>query len=97
VVEQDLAVRWTEQVAAALGVSAMSAVEVETVLALAGDVAHGTGQRSWAPLTAFLAGLYAAGHGDGAEALQAVRDLVGDLLREQVPEPDGSPAAPERR
>jgi hypothetical protein len=93
VAEQDLAVGWTKRVAAELDVPPMSAGDIETVLGLAGDVAHGTGQRSWAPLTAFLAGLYAAQYEDGERALQAVRDVVGGLLNEQVPGSDLSGSA----
>jgi len=69
----------------------MTAGQVDAVLALAGDVAHGTGQRSWAPLTAFLAGLYAARCEDAAEAIQTVRDLVGGLSHDD--EAAGSPAS----
>jgi len=89
--EKDLAIGWTERVAAALEVPPMSGEQLEAVLKLAGDVAHGTAQRSFAPLTTFLAGLYAARCEDGTEALEVVRDLVGGVLREQAPA--GGPAS----
>ncbi len=71
--------------------------QVDAVLALAGDVAHGTGQRSWAPLTAFLAGRYAASREDAAEAIQAVRGLVGGLLDDHERAGSSASSAEEQR
>lgn len=83
-VELDQQIGWTDRVAQALGLGALGAGQVEAVLALAGEVAHGTGQRSFAPLTAFLAGLYTARHEADTEALEEVRGVVARLLGQQM-------------
>lgn len=82
--EMDLAIEWTGRVAGALGVPTMSSGQVEAVLALAGGVAHGTGKRSFAPLTTFLAGFYVARQENDTDLLQVVRDLVERLLEEEA-------------
>ncbi|MGC8514319.1 MAG: DUF6457 domain-containing protein [Acidimicrobiales bacterium] len=84
VVELDQQIGWTGRVAEALGLGALDAGQVEAVLALAGEVAHGTGQRSFAPLTAFLAGLYTAQHEADREALEEVRGVVAGLLGQKM-------------
>ena len=49
------------------------------MLALAGVAAHGTGDRTAAPLASFLAGLAAAKADDRAASLDDVRRHVGKL------------------
>lgn len=48
-----------EAVAREVGVPSLDEREIEGVLALAGAAAHGTGDRTAAPLVCFLAGLMA--------------------------------------
>jgi ribosomal protein L7/L12 len=67
-----------EALAKELGVEALTPVEVESILSLAGVAAHGTGDRTSAPLDAFLAGLAAAG-GDRVAVLDDVRRRTGAL------------------
>jgi hypothetical protein len=62
-------------VAAELGVAPLDEGEVDAVLELAGAAAHGTGDRTAAPLCCFLAGL-AASAADRAETLERVRAHV---------------------
>jgi hypothetical protein len=78
--QTDPAIAWTQQVANALEVQSMSLQDIEDVLALAGEVAHGTSQRSLAPLTTFLAGLYAAKCSPNTEPLTNVRNIVARIL-----------------
>jgi len=48
-----------EEVAKKLGVAPLNEEEIDSVLALAGAAAHGTGDRTAAPLCCFLAGMAA--------------------------------------
>ena len=64
-----------EAAAAELGVTPLKEEEVESVLALAGAAAHGTGDRTAAPLCCFLAGI-AASTADRGETLARVRAYV---------------------
>jgi len=63
-----------EAVANTLGVAPLTKEEVDSVLELAGTAAHGTGDRTAAPLCCFLAGLTASG--DRMEALERVHTNV---------------------
>lgn len=65
-----------EAVAHELGVAPLDEREIDAVLLLAGAAAHGTGDRTAAPLTCFLAGLAAAGPAARAETLERVRTHV---------------------
>ena len=67
-----------EGVARGIGVEPLTAEEIDALLALAGAAAHGTGDRTSAPLVTFLAGMAASG-GDRAAALADVRRAVGEL------------------
>jgi len=60
-----------EAVAKKLDVAPLTEEEVDSVLTLAGDAAHGTGDRTAAPLCCFLAGMAAGA--DRMEALERVR------------------------
>jgi hypothetical protein len=73
---------WPERYSAALELD-LSEDEIEAILDLARDVAHGT-ERRFAPLSAYLAGKYVTRRiGQGATAEQAVheaQEVVGTLL-----------------
>jgi hypothetical protein len=67
-------VTWIDDYAKALGLE-LSEAEVQTILDLARDVAHGT-ERKNAPLAAFLAGRF-VGRGDALdEAIQRATDSL---------------------
>lgn len=67
--------RWVAAQAAELGVDP-AAVDVDLLLDLAGEVAHGVG-RPAVPVTGFLAGYAAgAGAGDAAATVEVVARLV---------------------
>jgi hypothetical protein len=53
--------------------------EAEAVLALAAIAAHGTGDRTAAPLVSFLAGIKAAQSQDRVAVLDEVRRSVAEL------------------
>lgn len=67
-----------EAVAQELGVPPLDEREIDAVLTLAGAAAHGTGDRTAAPLTCFLAGLV-AGSAGRAETLERVRVHVAEV------------------
>jgi len=75
---------WPDRYSAALGVE-MTEEEVDAILDLARDVAHGT-ERRFAPLSAYLAGKYVSRRvAEGAAATDAVHEaqqVVGRLLSE---------------
>jgi len=70
--------------AAHVGVPALTPAEIESVLALAAVAAHGTGDRTSAPLASFLAGIAAAKTGDRVAALDDARRTTAELA--PVPE-----------
>jgi Domain of unknown function (DUF6457) len=72
-----------EAVAAEFGVEPLEADDVDAVLALAGAAAHGTGDRTTAPLCCFLAGL-AAGAGARTRTLERMCDFVATTAPAQV-------------
>ncbi len=76
-----------EAVAREFGVPPLNDGEVDAVLTLAGAAAHGTGDRTAAPLCCFLAGLAAGGAGRG-ETLERVRAYIA------ASSPDSSEVAP---
>jgi hypothetical protein len=53
------------------------------VLSLAAVAAHGTGDRTSAPLVSFLAGIAAAGTEDRAEVLDRARQQTGAIAGPQ--------------
>lgn len=57
----------------------LTPAEIEAVLSLAAVVAHGTGDRTTAPLASFLAGVAAAGSGDRAATLDEIRRRAAEL------------------
>lgn len=62
-----------------IGAPALETGEVESILALAAVAAHGTGDRTAAPLAAFLAGIAAAGSDDRLGTLDAIRRRAAQL------------------
>jgi Domain of unknown function (DUF6457) len=62
-----------------IGVAPLTPAEIESVLALAAVAAHGTGDRTTAPLASFLAGLAAAQAQDRVASLDDVRRRAAEL------------------
>lgn len=62
-----------------LEVPPLTSSEIESILALAAVAAHGTGDRTSAPLASFLAGIAAATSGDRVTALDDARRTAADL------------------
>ena len=62
-----------------IGVAPLTPAEIESLLSLAAAAAHGTGDRTTAPLASFLAGLAAAGSQDRAASLDETRRRVAEL------------------
>jgi len=73
---------WLDRFALALGVAPLDTSEVEAILDLAREVAHGT-ERKNAPLAAWLAGR------SGAGATAAL-----DVARRTLPPPEGTASPP---
>lgn len=69
-----------EGLAAHAGVAPLSPAEIDSVLALAALAAHGTGDRTTAPIASFLAGMAAAGAEDRAASLEDVRRRAAELV-----------------
>lgn len=68
---------WLDDFADALGVERMTDADIDLVLDLARDVAHGS-ERKNAPPAAFLAAMYvASGKGDVADAIRQAEALIG--------------------
>jgi len=70
--------------ASRVGVPPLTPTEIESVLSLAAAAAHGTADRTSAPLVSFLAGIAAAGSEDRVAALDDARRTVAEL----APEPE---------
>jgi Domain of unknown function (DUF6457) len=62
-----------------IGTTPLTPAEIESVLALAAVAAHGTGDRTTAPLASYLAGLAAAKADNRIEALNDVRRRAAEL------------------
>jgi len=68
-----------EALADAVGVPPLTPSEIESLLSLATVAAHGTNDRTTAPLASFLAGLAAAMSPDRAASVEEMRRRVADL------------------
>jgi hypothetical protein len=68
-----------DALAEGIGVVRLTSTEIESVLSLAAVAAHGTGDRTAAPLASFLAGIAAAGSQDRAASLDETRRRVAEL------------------
>lgn len=66
-----------------LDLQPLNQAEVESVLALAATAAHGTGDRTSAPLVSFLAGLAAVGDANREDVLDRVRQKAGAITGPQ--------------
>jgi len=75
--------------ASRVGVPPLTPAEIESVLSLAAVAAHGTGDRTSAPLASFLAGIAAANSDDRVAALDDARRTVAELAPERETEPGG--------
>ncbi len=75
--------------ASLVGVPLLTPAEIESVLSLAAAAAHGTGDRTSAPLASFLAGIAAANSDDRVAALDDARRTVAELAPEPETEPGG--------
>ena len=62
-----------------VGTRALTAAEIESLLALAAVAAHGTGDRTTAPLASFLAGIAAAEAEDRIGVLDDLRRHLAEL------------------
>jgi Domain of unknown function (DUF6457) len=76
-----------EGLANQLGLQPLTQAEIEAVLALAAAAAHGTGDRTSAPLASFLAGVAAASAEDRTEVLDRVRQQTGAITGPQSASP----------
>jgi hypothetical protein len=68
-----------DALAARAGTPPLTAAETDSVLALAAVAAHGTGDRTTAPLASFLAGIAAADADDRVGLLDELRRHVAEL------------------
>jgi hypothetical protein len=68
-----------DHLASELAVAPLTAVEIDALLDLAGAAAHGTGERTSAPLTTFLAGLAAAAATDRMACIEKLRALTDGI------------------
>lgn len=63
-----------DDLAEQIGAPPLTQDEVDAILELAAQAAHGTGDRTSAPLASFLAGIAAANTDDRVAAIAALRD-----------------------
>jgi hypothetical protein len=68
-----------EALADHIGTATLTEGEIEACLALAAVAAHGTGDRTSAPLASFLAGVAAAGSDDRGGTLDEIRRYVAEV------------------
>ena len=62
-----------------VGITPLTPGEIESILALAAVTAHGTGDRTTAPLASFLAGIAAAAAENRTTALDEIRRYAAEL------------------
>ncbi|HUO71333.1 MAG TPA: DUF6457 domain-containing protein [Solirubrobacteraceae bacterium] len=68
-----------EALAKDLGSAPLSQPEIDAILSLAAVAAHGTGDRTAAPLASFLAGVAAAGADSRVATIDRARKRAGEL------------------
>jgi len=69
-----------EALAAEIGAAPLTETEIDSVLELASVAAHGSGDRTSAPLATFLAGIaVAGGGGDRAAVVDGLRERAARL------------------
>jgi hypothetical protein len=69
----------TSALAERIGTPPLTPGEIESVLALAAVTAHGTGDRTTAPLVSFLGGIAAANADDRTAALDEIRRHAAEI------------------
>lgn len=74
-----------EALAVYVGTPPLTESEIDSILALAGAAAHGTGDRTAAPLASFLAGVAAADAVDRGASLAEIRRVAAEVA---PPPPD---------
>jgi len=62
-----------------IGAPPLTEAEIESILELAGVAAHGTGDRTSAPLASYLAGIAAADSSDRAASLAEIRRVAAEI------------------
>lgn len=70
-----------DQLAEQIGAPPLNQDEVDAILELAAQAAHGTGDRTSAPLASFLAGISAASADDRVAAINRLRDHAAKVAR----------------
>ena len=70
--DDDFDTAWIDEFAAGVGVDALDEAQIEALLSLAGDAAHGSGDRRNAPISCFLRGLQ-LGRAGSEPSAQAIR------------------------
>jgi hypothetical protein len=73
-----------------IGTPPLTSGEIESVLALAAVAAHGTGDRTTAPLASFLAGIAATTSENRGTTLDEIRRYTAELS----PASEGGPSVP---
>jgi len=81
-----------DHLAAQIGTTPLTPAEIDSLLDLAAAAAHGTGDRTTAPLASFLAGIAAAKADDRASAVTEIRNHIGEI----APPSDSKPRATPR-
>ena len=62
-----------------IGAPPLTEAEIESILELAGVAAHGTGDRTSAPLASYLAGIAAADATDRGASLAEIRRVAAEV------------------
>lgn len=68
-----------DDLAEQIGAPPLTQDEIDALLELAAQAAHGTGDRTTAPLASFLAGIAAASTGDRLAAIVRLRDRAARI------------------
>jgi Domain of unknown function (DUF6457) len=74
-----------DRLAEQIGAPPLTQEEVDAVLELAAQAAHGTGDRTSAPLASFLAGIAAAGSNDRVAVIVRLRDHAATIAPRSEP------------
>lgn len=78
--DNDARTKLIDELASQAGVPALSNEECEAILALAAVAAHGTGDRTSAPLASYIAGLAAAKAPDRRQSLDDIRRQAAAIV-----------------
>ena len=77
----DVRARLVDELSARIGTRPLTASEITAILSLAAAAAHGTGDRTSAPLASFLAGIAAASADDRGASSDEIRRLTEQLTQ----------------